>query len=481
MNRITLNKFITWSLVTITTMGAISPLDLYAFVPNTPPGEHPVSWSDLSFFDMSKVLNSQYASGGNLYDPNIPDSTLDLIMNDADGKISPDFHIPSILQESVRFWLKIYTQWTSRQAILVDSNHLGVVYEVIDMRKMAQTARNRMVYEILSQRRVKATVEKYKAAFLSLAKNSHPKHPTHEQSVILEAAKKLPHPVSFMKMKKDLKVMRGQRDHVIKGLLVADEFLPKMETIFQKMNIPTELTRITMVESSFNLFAGSRVGAFGIWQIMPQTGKGYKLTIDPTLRIDERLSPLKSTFAAGKLLLFNYKYLGAWPLAVIAYNHGHAHLPRFKKGQYEFSKISHLFNPDFKGNHLGFASRNYYCEFLALLHAETYQKLVYGESPLESTIKPIAFEQLKAPATGISLAKLHGLSLQEFKLYNADIKDLHMTLPEGFWIAVTGKNDNLMEVIEHNRRGGGIVRSIHTKKVAHAKHKLVLSHRHGRT
>ena len=44
--------------------------------------------------------------------------------------------------------------------------------------------------------------------------------------------------------------------------------------------------------------------------------------------VDQRLDPYSSTEAAANLMLYNYRLLGSWPLAVTAYNHGPGGLRR---------------------------------------------------------------------------------------------------------------------------------------------------------
>ena len=55
------------------------------------------------------------------------------------------------------------------------------------------------------------------------------------------------------------------------------------------------------------------------FSITRSTGRRY-MRVDNV--IDERLDPFKATDAAARLLRDNYKRLGAWPLAITAYNHG---------------------------------------------------------------------------------------------------------------------------------------------------------------
>ena len=61
--------------------------------------------------------------------------------------------------------------------------------------------------------------------------------------------------------------------------------------------LPVELTRLPLVESCFNIDAYSKVGAAGIWQFMPKTGRQYGLTSNAV--IDERSDPEKATRAAA--------------------------------------------------------------------------------------------------------------------------------------------------------------------------------------
>ena len=77
--------------------------------------------------------------------------------------------------------------------------------------------------------------------------------------------------------------------------------------------------RLPHVESSFNTYAYSKVGAAGMWQFMRSTGRRF-LRIDAV--VDERLDPYRSTEAAARFLEQNYIVLGSWPLALTAYNHG---------------------------------------------------------------------------------------------------------------------------------------------------------------
>ena len=419
----------------------------------------PVTWEDMSAMDLRPAFKTQYASPDNLMDPLVSASDMDLVMRDADARISQEFHIPDTLKSTVAFWLQIYTQYTTQHVVIFDSHHPEMIYDVLDFRDLSHTARNRVVYEIVSKARVKKAMAAYRNALSRLARHPNPKKPTREEQNILAAIKKISHKHSFSELARQVRSQTGQRDNIIKGLLAAETFFPKMEQIFTKMDVPLELTRLTLVESSFNLNARSKVGASGVWQFMPKSGKEY-LMIDDKTSVDERLSPLKATVAAAKLLKRNRHILGHWALAVTSFNHGVRGLPRLdaknlKDGkEAEFARFSTLFDSCSKKKGkkvLGYASRNYYAEYLAVLHAEAYRHKFYGEPP-KALVQPVAFERAKPGKTAVQIASDHGLPLQQFELYNPDVMNLHTKLPHGFLIAIPGEADDLGALTEPKHR-----------------------------
>ena len=119
----------------------------------------------------------------------------------------------------------------------------------------------------------------------------------------------------------------------------------------------------------FNLKARSKVGASGIWQFMPDTARNF---IYVTPLVDERNSPYKATRAAAQLLLSNYRTLGSWPLAITAYNHGALGMAR-AVGQVHSDDMGEIIKR-YESPSFGFASKNFYAEFLAA--SNIYDRLV---------------------------------------------------------------------------------------------------------
>ncbi|WP_394836237.1 transglycosylase SLT domain-containing protein [Pendulispora rubella] len=95
-----------------------------------------------------------------------------------------------------------------------------------------------------------------------------------------------------------------------------------VSTILRRKSVPEDLFWIAMVESGFDPAARSPVGALGLWQFMPETGKQYGLAQDRW--VDHRLNPQLATEAATEFLADLQRRFGSWELAIASYNMGYA-------------------------------------------------------------------------------------------------------------------------------------------------------------
>ena len=84
----------------------------------------------------------------------------------------------------------------------------------------------------------------------------------------------------------------------------------------ERRGMPTELALLPLVESAFVPTAKSHVGAAGLWQFMPATGRQYGL--EQTWWYDGRRDVTEATRAALDYLENLYAQFGDWNIALAA-------------------------------------------------------------------------------------------------------------------------------------------------------------------
>lgn len=97
-------------------------------------------------------------------------------------------------------------------------------------------------------------------------------------------------------------------------------YFPMIEEELIKEGLPVELRALPVIESALSPTAVSPMGATGLWQFMPSTGKVYGLEVNSL--IDERRDPVLATRAACRYLKDLYAIYKDWSLAIAAYNCG---------------------------------------------------------------------------------------------------------------------------------------------------------------
>ena len=114
-------------------------------------------------------------------------------------------------------------------------------------------------------------------------------------------------------------VQRGQKQ-VARMKRMSEYYFPIFEEALDRYGLPYELELMPVIESALNPQAHSYMGAAGLWQFMPATGKRYGLEINSL--VDERMDPVKSTEAACRFLKAMYDVFQDWNLVIAAYNCG---------------------------------------------------------------------------------------------------------------------------------------------------------------
>ena len=377
--------------------------------------------------------------------PEITEETVDKILSDFEGRISPEFAIPSLIFNQTKFWFRIYTEFNSDKKVIHDALHPHIIYDVIDISEiMALPTRATWLNTIKAQKAVSKRVAEIRMKLQKMARKNKENMDQEElgwltqfedikgnqKKIILTAAQ-------------NLRVQTGQKDFFENGLSISGRYIEGMEAIFKEKGLPTELTRLPFVESSFVIGATSKVGAAGIWQFMPGIGRRYMMVND---QIDERRNPWKATEAAAKLLKENHMILHKnWGLALTAYNHGPGGVRRAmqKIGTRDIAKIV----KSYRSRNFDFASANFFTCFLAALHAQMYKDILWTDHLYEPAL---AFDSLKLKKSfkPFQLVTAMGLSDEQILMFNPELDRTfkrNYSIPKGYRIFLPAESKDTVQ------------------------------------
>lgn len=356
------------------------------------------------------------------------------------------FAVPKGMENQWQFWIDIYSKYTTDQGVLHDAENIDLVYEVLDFTEISsRTNLNNWQKEHIKLKQVKAAKLRVIQLLEKLHKTKDPSTLAYDEKRIWDYYQKIDEPNKFREAQKKnrLRFQLGQRDRVIQGIFFSGRYIDQFEQVFREAGLPIELTRLPFVESSYNVLARSKVGASGLWQIMPYTMKGF-MKKDPS--IDLRNHPIEATKLAGKLMRINYNMLQSWPLAMTGYNHGPSGILRLTKKYKTRELVDLIQNVNIK-KRFGFASRNFYACFLAILevtsNAPKYLGVVNMSQPLDSVeIKlgsPISYKDL------LRWFDNDDLKVQIFNPHITKVARLkgHM-IPKGIVVSVTKSKADLV-------------------------------------
>ncbi len=262
------------------------------------------------------------------------------------------------LEPAVAFWRDVFTKYTKRQVVLHDPYHLDLVYGVCDLSHIVDSS----LSEARKQRAVRDLIESESARIGAILKRIEHTAPADDEARRLAgllAALPGGRPSAAV-LASRIRGQRGLGDELCGAVERAHAYLPEMREMLAAQGVPVGLAHLPLVESSYRIVAHSHAGAVGVWQFTRSTGRRF-LHIDHA--VDERLDPILATEAAAKYLRENYDRLGTWPLAITAYNHG-ANGMSYAVRRLGTTNLGTIVE-HYKSPQFGFASRNFYAEFLA--------------------------------------------------------------------------------------------------------------------
>lgn len=271
---------------------------------------------------------------------------------------SADFPLPAGLEDNVTFWKKVYSRWSRDKVAIHDDRYMAVVYEVATLPGPVEG-----VYTPAQRDYVRALRARWSDRLRALERRVAAKDRlAADERTLKDKLDAAGGPGAVFGAAERVRSQRGVRERYHAGLERSGRWLPAFREVFRRHGLPEDLALLPHVESSFVANARSSAGASGMWQFIRSTGRSY-MTVNGV--IDERLDPIIAADAAARYLKRSYGQLHDWPLALTSYNHGLGGMQRAKaRHGTDFVRIVR----EYDGRYFGFASRNFYAQFLAARH-----------------------------------------------------------------------------------------------------------------
>lgn len=205
------------------------------------------------------------------------------------------------------------------------------------------------------------------------------------------------------------------REYIKMVLARKEQYFPMYAETMQNHDMPSDIIYLSIVESGLDPKIKSKMGAVGLWQFMPATGREYGMLVSTDM--DDRMDPEKSTVAAAKYLKSLYRMFGNWEVALAAYNCGPGNVRkaiRKSGGKTTFWGIY---------DHLPKETRSYVPQFQAMLYVLNH--LEEHNLHLEEPNYPLEYESIHFNRAFQldRMAALSGICLADLEKLNPSIKN----------------------------------------------------------
>src|SRR5690606_6647017 len=355
------------------------------------------------------------------------------------------FTADEYILEQARFWYAIYAEVETDEGLLHDPFHPDLVFGKVRAPGEGRAGSLAAAAQVKDLRaRIQGMLAKDSSAWTAEDRALKARFPSFWDST------------AVMLSVERIRFQRGLKSRFRAGLERSYRYLPLIDSVFEPKGLPNRLKYLPHVESSFYPFAYSKVGAAGMWQFMKSSAKQYRMKVG--YLIDERRDPYISTDAAGRMLASNFRSLQSWPLALVAYNHGPSGMARAVKGTgtRDLGTIIRThYSPSF-----GFASKNFYAEFLAASSIAMKADSIY---PDLRKLEPLRFHYLALPKafTAKQLCAMLGMTPDDLEEYNLGLRPTifrgKATLPKGHMLRLPHSVDPQVAAVKLG--GGGMIAS----------------------
>jgi len=328
------------------------------------------------------------------------------------------FPCPDALRRRVDFWIDVYGRWRTNDAILHDAQRPHRVYKIIKGKACGTKGNTQFIKEQKRQirlrlERIAILIEQNKT--ITQAKDKHYLNMFPERS-----------PAVLRRATRNLRCQSGNKDGFRNALRRFGTYGPIVRRVLKDAGLHQDIQYLPFVESSYNPEAYSRVGAAGMWQIMPRTARELGLELNATM--DERLDPEAASWAAARYLKDSKKNLTVaarskkanvsdselTPFVITSYNYGVNGMRRaIKKLGPDFLTVLNRY----RTKKFRVAVKNFYAGFLAARHVAQNSKRFFGSY---SKGRPLRYDTIML-CSSVSIDRIrvvYGISLSRLKSLN---------------------------------------------------------------
>jgi membrane-bound lytic murein transglycosylase D len=319
----------------------------------------------------------------------------------APARAADDFPCPDSMREGVEFWKNVWARWTMGQVVLHDMDHPSIVYEIFELPGPVGETYTEAQRDYIKARREAisdrlAAIEAKVVAGELLDDD--------EKAVVLKITD-VAGSEGIEGASLRVRSQRGLRERFRRGLEIAGRYHDTFAAIFRDAGLPEDLAYLPHVESSYQVDALSSAGAVGVWQFTKGAARKFMLM---TPALDERRDPVAAARGAARYLGTAYGEFQSWPLAITSYNHG---VEGMRAAKERFGTDFERVLAEYDGRTFGFASKNFYKEFLAAREIAKNPAAFFPEGLTPEAPAALDTVVLDAPTAASSVAHRYGVPI----------------------------------------------------------------------
>ncbi len=349
------------------------------------------------------------------------------------------FSCPESLKPRVGFWVEVFSRWDTNTAVLHDKDNPHRVYSTLSRKNGCR--RSRKGDSIDRERK------RLKRNLLSLAKKLEDGKSLGRTETELQTLFAANDVKDIRRAADRVRCQSGNKDRMRNALSQFMAYRPVILDALENQNLTPELQYLPFVESAFDPNALSHVGAAGLWQIMPSTGRTLGLKVDS--RVDERYDPRAATYAAAQYFRNSVDKLTETafengntvvakdlnPFVITSYNYGVRGMERaIKQVGLDYERLL----KEYKSPSFQTAVKNFYASFLAARHVAKNSQRFFGAIEQDRSNYLASYNTiiLKRPTSAKRVSQRTDVELSTLKKLNPSLKRVvwrHKALiPKGF-------------------------------------------------